>query len=34
LFIGGVHIGGRALHILNFIWFGYISRLSQWAGMG
>ncbi len=20
-FIGGVHIGARALHVLNFIWF-------------
>ncbi len=22
-FIGGVHIGARALHVLNLIWFGY-----------
>jgi hypothetical protein len=21
-YIGGVHIGARALHVLNFIWFG------------
>jgi hypothetical protein len=26
-FIGGVHIGARALHVLNLIWFGYIARL-------
>ncbi len=30
--IGGVHIGRRALHILNIIGFGYIVRLSQWGG--
>jgi hypothetical protein len=29
-FIGGIHIGARALHGLNLIWFGYIARLSQW----
>jgi hypothetical protein len=28
-FIGGVHIGAKALHDLNLIWFGYIARLSQ-----
>jgi hypothetical protein len=27
-FIGGVHIGPRALHVLNLIWFGNITRLS------
>jgi hypothetical protein len=31
-FIGGVHFGARALHVLNLIWFGYIARLSQWGG--
>jgi hypothetical protein len=31
-FIGGVHIGARALHVLNVIWFGCIARLSQWGG--
>ncbi len=31
-FIGGVHIGARALHVLNLIWFGYITCLSQWEG--
>ncbi len=31
MFIGGVHIGARALHVLNLIWFGYIARLSQWG---
>ncbi len=25
-FIGGVHIGARALHVLNLMWFGYIAR--------
>ncbi len=34
LFIGGVHIGARALHGLNLIWFGNITRLSQWGGGG
>ncbi len=29
-FIGGVHIGARALPVLNLIWFSYIARLSQW----
>ncbi len=33
-FIGGVHIGARALHVLNLIWFGCIARLSQWGGGG
>jgi hypothetical protein len=33
-FIEGVHIGARALHVLNLIWFGYIARLSQWGGGG
>ncbi len=28
-FIGRVHIGARALHVLNLIWFGYITRLFQ-----
>ncbi len=31
-FIGGVHIGARALHVLNLIWFSNISCLSQWGG--
>jgi hypothetical protein len=31
---GGIHIGARALHVLNLIWFGYITRLSQWGGGG
>ncbi len=30
--LGGVHIGARALHVLNLTWFGNISRLSQWVG--
>jgi hypothetical protein len=30
-FIEGVHIGARALHVLNLIWFGCIARLSQWG---
>ncbi len=34
LFIKGVHIGTRALYVLNLIWFGYISRLSQRGGGG
>ncbi len=34
LFIGGVHIGATALHVLNLIWFGNIARLSQWGGGG
>ncbi len=29
--MGGVHIGTRALHVLNLIWLGYIARLSQWG---
>jgi hypothetical protein len=33
-FIGGVHIGARALQVLNLIWFGNIARLSQWGGGG
>ncbi len=33
-FIGGVHIGARALHVLNLIWFGCIACLSQWGGGG
>ncbi len=28
-FIGGVHIGAKALHVLNLTWFGNIARLSQ-----
>ncbi len=34
VYIGGAHIGARALPILNLIWFGQISRLSQWGGGG
>jgi hypothetical protein len=34
LFIGGVHIGTRALHVLNLIWFVCIARLSQCGGGG
>jgi hypothetical protein len=35
LFIGGVHIGARALlDPINLIWFCYIVRLSQWGGVG
>ncbi len=30
---GSLH-GARALHDLNLIWFGYITRLSQWGGGG
>jgi hypothetical protein len=33
-FIGGVHIGARALHVLNLKWFGYIAHLSQWGEGG
>jgi hypothetical protein len=33
-FIGGVHIGERALRVINLIWFGYFARLSQWKGGG
>jgi hypothetical protein len=33
-FIGGVHIGARALHVLRLIWFGKIARLSQWGWRG
>ncbi len=32
--IEGVHIGPRALHVLNLIWFGCIPRLSQWGEGG
>ncbi len=32
--IGGAHIDARTLHVLNLIWFGNISRLSQWGGGG
>jgi hypothetical protein len=32
--IGGVHIGARALLDIKFIWFGYITRLSQWGEGG
>ncbi len=32
-FIVGVHIGARALHVLNLISFGNIARLSQWGGI-
>jgi hypothetical protein len=28
-FIEGVHIGARALHVLNLIWFRYIARLPS-----
>ncbi len=31
-FVGGVHIGARALLVINLIWFGYIASLSQWGG--
>jgi hypothetical protein len=31
-FIGGIHIGARALHVLNLIWFCCITGLSQWGG--
>jgi hypothetical protein len=34
LFIVGVHIGARTLHVQNLIWFGNIARLSQWGGVG
>ncbi len=27
-FIGGVHIGARALHVLNLIWFGNNVKLA------
>ncbi len=27
MLIGGVHIGARALHVLNLTWFGYIPFL-------
>jgi hypothetical protein len=33
-FIGGAHIGARALHVLNMKWFGNIARLSQWGRGG
>ncbi len=33
-FIGGVHIGARALLDPKLIWFGHITRLSQWGGGG
>jgi hypothetical protein len=29
---GGAHIGARALHVLNLIWFGYNARLSLPVG--
>ncbi len=29
-----VHIGARALHVINLIWFGCIARLSQCGGGG
>jgi hypothetical protein len=32
LFKRGVHIGARALHVLNLIWISKIARLSQWGG--
>ncbi len=32
--IEGVHIGASALHVLNLIWFGYITILSPWGGGG
>jgi hypothetical protein len=32
--IGGVHIGARALLNPKLIWFGCITRLSQWVGGG
>jgi hypothetical protein len=31
-FIGGVHIGARALLDPKLTWFVYITRLSQWGG--
>ncbi len=34
MFIGGVHIGARALLDHKLIWFGYITRLSQWGEGG
>ncbi len=33
-FIRAAHIGARALHVLNLIWFGNIPRLSQWEEGG
>jgi hypothetical protein len=33
-FIGGVHIGARALFALILVWFGFIARLSQGGGGG
>ncbi len=30
-FIWGVHIGARALHVINLIWIGYIPCQSQWG---
>jgi hypothetical protein len=32
LFTGGAHIGTRAPHVLNLIWFGCITCPSQWGG--
>ncbi len=32
--IGGVHIGGRALLVINLRWFGFIAHLSQWGREG
>jgi hypothetical protein len=29
-----LQVGAWALHVLNLIWFGYISCLSQWGGGG
>jgi hypothetical protein len=34
LFIGGAHIGARALLDKTLIWFGYITHLSRWGGGG
>jgi hypothetical protein len=33
-FIGEVKISAKALLDINLIWFGYITRLSQWGGWG
>jgi hypothetical protein len=32
--IGGIHIGARALLVIELIWFGYIARLSHLGGRG
>jgi hypothetical protein len=29
-----IHNGARALLDINFLWFGYIARLSQWGEWG